>query len=225
MEGTVPPSKIRDVCWKGMKDKIFQLHWRNSNTNSVLARLIVGFMAVDIRFRIHNDLLPWQNSGLRVAQSVISITPPTLSQIPFAKLMTNMPFPFESAVERFNTCHLEMMASKEFLEAGEWVGYRCSSMEGAWWYCAPPIQGIFFRVQDESAGNVIRLRARGFDAVGRFRLAATLHSDTGGIRVIQKHHGVADKSVWLGTLTPFGIAGSFGSNNAWFWLWKADWSR
>ncbi|MCJ1322230.1 hypothetical protein MMC15_007577 [Xylographa vitiligo] len=220
----VPQSKIEDVPWSRMKAEIFQLHWTNTNRESMLARLIVGFMAVDIRFRLHNDIAPWQNSGLKVAQSVISISPPTLNQIPFAEFMANIPLPFEPAVERFNTCHLEKMATREFLEAGEWVGYYCTSQEGPFWYLNPPMQGIFFQVDDVCEGDVLRLRAGGFDGISRFKLRGTLHRSTGVIAMVTKYRG-GKCSRWYGTLTPFGIAGSFGSYNAWFWMWKADWCR
>ena len=182
----------------------------------MLARLVVGFIVIDIRFRLDN------NVGLRTAQRIMFIAPPTLNQIPFADLMTNIPVPFEPAAEQFNVCHLEKMANKTFLEAGEWLGYYCSPHQAAWMFLDPPMRGIFFQVEDEFQGRLLRLRASGFDAVGRFSLDGTCHTSTGDVNMTKQYVG-AHRWIWRGNLTPFGIAGSWDGHNAWFWLWKADW--
>ncbi|MCJ1385650.1 hypothetical protein MMC17_008773 [Xylographa soralifera] len=215
--GKVSRSEIEGTSWNRLREKMFGVQQTNSNRESGLARLVVGFMAIDIRFGTYKNIYLWN-------KSIIPISPPALDQIPFAELMANIPLPFEPAAERFNVCHLEKMASKAFLEAGEWVGYYCSSSEAAWSYLDPPMRGIFFQVEDEYQGGLVRLRAGGFDAVGSFTLTGTLHPGTGDVTMIKQYLG-AHMWMWRGSLTPFGIAGSWGGHNAWFWLWKADWCQ
>lgn len=209
-----------------LKMEVCSADLSHAGRQPVLARLVVGFMAADIMQEINGGLSPQLYSDLEGVKSVVPCRPPTSSQF-HLQLMMDMPLPFEAApFERFNVCHLERMRSKAFLEDGEWVGYYCYPSRHllASLILDPPMRGVCFQARDECEDGLVHLRADGFDAIGSFQLVGTLEAGSGDINMLKTYPG-ARSWRWCGSMTPFGIVGSWGAYNAWFWLWKADWCR
>ncbi len=154
------------------------------------------------------------------------ISPPDLRRIPFSSFM-RLPLPYSvSATADFATCHLAAMATPEFLQDGEWVGYYSYSGPAA----VPsvtfddPCREIRFKVTP--AGGVLHLQVeRALDAIGRFSLTGQLTVRTGEF-TLAKDYGVGHAWTLLGVLTPFGLVGTWGTPGwgGWFWFWKAEWS-
>ncbi|KAJ6264034.1 hypothetical protein Dda_0173 [Drechslerella dactyloides] len=166
--------------------------------------------------------------------------PPTAYDIPFDTFM-DLPDPGAEPAE-FVWCHLHRMATREFLEAGKWMGvYTYRGMNEV----DPPMIDIRFRavdlpaddsVDDSGGGggggggardDVLDLTAAGFDGIGDFTLYGKLYRATGKM-VVKKTYSMdalnGQTWEWLVFMTPFGIVGRWGDRffGGYIWLWKED---
>ena len=188
------------------------------NHQPLFANLVVSFFSVGILgTRLDCPLL---NCDCR------KVRPPRAVDIPLRKSMC-LPSPFSRGTGEISSCHLNAMASRSFIEDGEWVGYY-------FYEFAPylvdddtylPMCNINFKTNGESKDGRIGLHASdGTDDGGPFELEGTLEVATGTLNMTMTHPG-GGSHVFSGMMTPFGFAGQVEEYSGYFWLWKASWMR
>ena len=207
----------------GIDDDAGRLLHRNIQT-----LLALGTLAVYIR---NTPLTSWGRRSIpsrSLVESLKSIGLPSFSTIPFHDLL-DLPLPFEPfAAERLRYCHQPKMTSEDFLEDGEWVGCHCKSYYlNSQVDIDPPMVGIHF-VVERSGDGTPALEAHGSDAVGNFDLRGFLDQQTSEIRIVKQYTSGPNTRTrwgWEGFMTPFGIAGYWGTRGygGWVWLWKRHW--
>ena len=194
----------------------------NIETCLPLANLIAGLLSIEIRFAI-------RNLHILVPEGAVAgdgLYPPSPANIPFSKLM-KLPLPFSSgSAKKFNSSHLRIMASQDFFEDGEWVGYCANSILDHNYnlFSQRPMRGIFFQTSHASVDGKLRLDGRGYGASGHFQLRGTLNVNSGSAELWMVYANI-HAFRWAGTMTPFGLVGCFADVEGWFWIWKASWSR
>ncbi|KAF2099972.1 hypothetical protein NA57DRAFT_55904 [Rhizodiscina lignyota] len=152
-----------------------------------------------------------------------SLSLPTSSfDFPFHAFM-KLPTPFSGdCVARFNTCHLETMTSKEFLEDGEWTGVYIATEELLESPFRPLQQFTFSDCSEYPVPGYVKLQSS--EVYGRREIQAMVRIDR-GTAVIQLTAGPDRiEYVWYGALTPFGFVGSTAHHPvSWVWIWKVAW--
>ena len=158
--------------------------------------------------------------------------------IPFSALM-DPPAPFAAGDDvvdcevaaRLATCHLPAMASKAFLEDGEWIGYySLGTGRGLTESFDPAMRGLHLEVIDEADNGTVHFRGTGGrDHVNAFTLEGKLDRASGKLYAQKIYPGHTWH--WGGVMTPFGMIGEWGNihgwearRGGWFWLWKKAWS-
>lgn len=195
----------------------------NIETCLPLANLIAGLVSEDLRYAISNFDIPLPE-GAVAGNSFFY--PPVPVDIPFSELM-KLPLPFSSgSAHKFNSSHLEIMTSQDFLEDGEWVGYCLLSVLDHSYnnFLRKPMRGIFFQTSLTSDDGKLRLDSGGSDDGGTFQLRGTLDVNSGSA-VLWKVYVNSYSFHWAGIMTPFGLVGCCADGDGWFWIWKASWSR
>ena len=154
----------------------------------------------------------------------VQISVPTTESIRFRSFM-DMPLPFAADIATaLPFCHLASMTSKSFIEEGEWAGFYSMSIGPLHPRpFDPPMRGIRFQVCDDPELPARTLDAKGEDGVGSFRLFGKIALNTGEITLEKQYDGQGPHWDWFCLMTPFGIAGTWGSDDwgGWVWLWKA----
>lgn len=153
--------------------------------------------------------------------------PRSALDIPFPTFM-NLSLPFSrNSPALFNTCHLETMTSKEFLEDGEWCGMLSSPVDGAKPFLS--IDPFSLTCSEETTTRIIlNLQASPNHVL---READVDMSKLDGIAFIQctfvrfpgRNNG--GTLLWNAVYTPFGFVGRSEQNNSRIWLWKAAWAE
>ena len=198
------------------------------------ADMAIAILAMCLRHEVRagNITAPWsgiiQNTDYEVGRIVPA---PTAFDIPFHTMM-DLPPPFDSkAAEKFASSHLARMATPEFIEDGEWVGYY-SAFAGRITKPPkfdPPMHSVRFSALRSSTlpNETLSLTGEGKDGVGPFHLCGSLSVATGCLRMDKKYQNAPIHWVWRGILTPYGIVANWGYSNGggWVWLWKASWTN
>lgn len=166
----------------------------------------------------------------------LSIPLPSPFKIPFPADFLPIPFS-EITCQDFTTSHLREMTSKSYLEEGEWVGYYSYNSDLSYHVpFDPPMTGIHLTVvptphESEADVQTMQITAQGRDKVGTFRLEGKI-SSTGEVKCKKIYDLGSWWWDWNATMTPFGIVGNWGRNEAWdqdgqgcLWLWKMKWSE
>jgi len=139
--------------------------------------------------------------------------PPTPQSIPLASsIAVHEPFSTNTA-NMFTTANLPSIATAEFMDAGEWVGY---------YYCGPserdgsdrfgvPIRGIkFTTVLDEADSSVLVFRSNGghHDKMRIFDIRGRLYTSFCKVDLVKwSTSALGSLIAFLAVLTPFGIIG------------------
>jgi len=161
--------------------------------------------------------------------------PRSLRDFPFEEYM-GLPLPFAPNSDKdILPCHLPKMATKQFLEDGEWVGYRCLSFNDSPICTYPSVTKLKFQVGSSKRRGALRFFARdASDDRGHFDLDGVLYAGIGRIFVTKTYqHGNEPKWTMALALTPFGLVGSWSfirkghanERGGWFWLWKRSWGN
>ncbi|KAK3900093.1 hypothetical protein C8A05DRAFT_17570 [Staphylotrichum tortipilum] len=116
------------------------------------------------------------------------------------------------------------------LPRGEWVGYTTNSFARES-EVAAPMRGVRFSVRppvDNEDPDEIRISGEdGIDGQGAFRLEGTVFRLTGRVTMMKIYGGHA----WCveATLTPLGIAGTWGASArqpfGFVWMYRREWAR
>ena len=198
------------------------------------ADMAISILAMCLRHELRegNIITPWNSLAQHNAYERDEPVPiPTALDIPFHTMM-DLPLPFTpEAAEKFTSCHLERMATPDFLEDGEWVGYY-SAFSGRITKPPkfdPPMHRIRFSVtrHNTKPKETLILTGKGVDRVGPFHLRGTLSVGTGHLVMGKEYQNVDIYWDWRGILTPHGIVANWGHRNGggWVWLWKASWTN
>lgn len=170
-----------------------------------------------------------RRAGIRMhIQPQPSFSPPrSLRDFPFEEYM-DLPLPFEpNSDDQILTCHLPKMATKRFLEDGEWVGYRCLSFNDLPICTYPSVTKLKLQVGSRKRRGALRILAR-----DDFDLDGVLYSSIGRMFMTKSYqHGNGPKWTMALALTPFGLVGSWSiirrdhknERGGWLWLWKRSW--
>ena len=220
------------------------LQMSNGSPGEWTQELIQAILAIGTLALLLRDILdpesftrPWPyplNSIDSFAAS-LQMPIPAAQKMPFLTMM-DLPLPFAvDASEKFASCHLSRMTSKEFFEDGEWVGYYSYGTE-QWMRFDPPMRGIRFMATPFRTGNLenrLKLYTNGVDNpatdnVGPFGLDGQVSQETGKL-TLTKRYSASFVWDWHCVVTPFGIVGTWGGSGVrrvggWVWLWKASWS-
>jgi len=162
-----------------------------------------------------------------------------IGKIPFAEHM-DIPLPYtRDSDQRLLACHVAKMATKHFMEDGEWVGYRCMTFVADPTYMYQPYVypaaiRINFKVNSRMRHGAVRIFACNASYErDQFDLDGVLYPRIGRLFLTKRHHG-GNEPIWTMSLalTPFGLVGSWkiirsGPDNGiggWLWLWKRSWS-
>ena len=127
------------------------------------------------------------------------------------------------------TCFSPAMTTPEFLEDGEWLGfYSMSFKHNMKITFDPPMQGIrFTSTLLPGDPRIFRLAASGTDGIGPFTLEGAFDSKSGRFSAKKTYTNTLLGWTWTCMMTPFGIVGTWGSDNwgGWLWLWKKEWTK
>lgn len=194
--------------------------WSSGNPTIYLikycqALLTLGIVSILLREALVKGTIqrPWPWS-YPASQATVSI--PTTESLDFCSIM-DMPLPFAADIAtRLPFCHLATMTSKSYVEDGEWVGFYNTSFGSPEVLFDMPMHGIRFQLRND------RLEASGEDGVGGFQLFGQLVLDTGEMSLTKRYNSGQPEWAWSCMMTPFGIAGTWGTSNygGWLWLWK-----
>jgi len=181
--------------------------------------------------------------------------PPKAFDIPFRALMRILPLgsPASTFANGFNTGHLPLMTSPEFIEDGTWDGHICTDpMLWSRLYAhdryegikdpkrasfSHPIRGMCITVREDHRTvrpGVVVLKTSGhYDFMNEsYHFDATL-KQSNGVLVLTQNRGYVVH--WQGLMTPFGIVAAMGDHRytparqrrhvtSWMWLWKSAWT-
>jgi len=160
--------------------------------------------------------------------------PRSMGSYPVVQYM-DIPLPYMLNSDKdILTCHLPKMATKQFIEDGEWVGYRYVSWTDSPIYVYPAMMKINFRIKARKRHGAFGLFALdASDEGGPFVLDGVFYADIGRM-FMTKIYLDEDESKWTMSLavTPFGLVGSWSylgddriiDMRGWLWLWKRSWS-
>ncbi|KAF2711630.1 hypothetical protein K504DRAFT_500287 [Pleomassaria siparia CBS 279.74] len=173
-------------------------------------------------------------NGIQATQHLTAPLPEP-SRMPFHTWM-NVPMVYGSERRAFHECHAWWATKITFL-TGTWMGYTTDERQDGPTLEAP-MQNINMTLLvptengNPAQGNlrrraVIDAASEGHDGDGKFSLRGSVYVD--GSVTMWKLNEVGREWIYRGFVTPFGIAGSWGSHAShhWgrFWLWKKEWSR
>ncbi|EUC32770.1 hypothetical protein COCCADRAFT_37371 [Bipolaris zeicola 26-R-13] len=163
---------------------------------------------------------------------------PAVSSICFRELMQIPPlFPQDpSSSPSFAECYVQKMVTPGFL-GGKWTGYYSEQRDSAHVRSFdPPMRDINIVARAPEGApdvaSVIDRETRGVDAHGEFSLQGRVKKN-GQVELVKRYIVNAWTWSWMGCMTPFGIAGTWGHESAeldefdsfggYFWIWKEDW--
>jgi hypothetical protein len=173
---------------------------------------------------------------LQPQQPMRPFSPPrSLRAFPFGEYM-DPPLPFAPNSDKdILTCHIPKMATKQFLEEGEWVGYRCSSSKDFPITTYPAVIRLTFQVASRQRRGAFRIFARdASDDRGHFNLDGVLYAGIGRLFMTKRCSDEGEPNWTMSlALTPFGLVGSWsivcrGHRNeagGCIWLWKRSWGN
>jgi len=176
-----------------------------------------------------------RRSGFRaqITPTTPGIPPLSIVAIPTTKSI-RLPLPYmPSSDQEILTCHLSKMATKQFLEDGEWVGCRCEDHGPGPVRMYPDLIDINFLIKARKRRGAFGLSVRNArDERGYFDLNGVFYADVGRLYMTKTYHSEAEqKWTMLLAITPFGLVGSWSilihgrasSICGWLWLWKRSW--
>ncbi|KAF9025963.1 hypothetical protein BDZ89DRAFT_1067926 [Hymenopellis radicata] len=105
-------------------------------------------------------------------------------------------------------------------EGHAWTGCYQYRMPGA--QIDPPMFFTLARIPSNGYGP-LQFSARGVDAVGAFNILGSIY--TSGMVEAKKMYDHGLTWNWVGTMTPNGMAGTWGQNGefqGWWWIWPKD---
>ncbi|EUC43770.1 hypothetical protein COCMIDRAFT_27758 [Bipolaris oryzae ATCC 44560] len=162
---------------------------------------------------------------------------PSVSCIGFRSNMRIPPvFSQDSSGTSFAECHVEKMTNPKFL-TGKWTGYYSEQRDSVHVRSFdPPMRDINIVARAAEGASdvaaVIDRETRGVDAHGEFSLQGRVKKN-GQVELVKRYIVSGWTWPWLGCMTPFGIAGTWGdasdefdefdSFGGYFWIWKEDW--
>lgn len=154
--------------------------------------------------------------------------PRSSQDISFTSFMNLPNLHTENSANQFTTCHLEQMATKSFLEDGEWCGVEFESRAGFFpssrITCLSPLK--FDVTSDDPAYEAMEVQSHLLDSLEPYTpIRMSIRKSTGLVLLTVQRDKNLPSVHWQGVLTPFGVVGTTTTTapGHWFWLWKTSW--